>query len=48
MSNKSKLIILLLSMMTVAAQSATPVSKEYVDEKIAILQAEINQLMNGG
>lgn len=49
LKNKKGLWLVLLGVLvTVTAYAATPATKEYVDEKIAILQAEITQIINGG
>lgn len=40
--------VLLGAVMTSVVYAATPATKEYVDEKIAILYAEIAQIINGG
>lgn len=49
MKNKKKLGIFLLGVITAfAAYASNPASTDYVAEKIAILQAEINQILNGG
>lgn len=35
-------------MVAFAVYASNPASTDYVDAKIAILQAEINQILNGG
>jgi len=47
--NKNTVWIFLLgAVVSVAAYASNPASTDYVAEKIAILQAEINQILNGG
>ena len=45
---KHKWIIFLGAIVAFTVYAANPASTDYVDEKIAILQAEINQINNGG
>ena len=47
-NKKGLWLILLGAVVTLSAYAATPASTQYVDEKIAILQAEITQIINGG
>ena len=49
MRNKNLWFVLLLgAVATFTVYAAAPATKEYVDEKIAILQAEITAIINGG
>lgn len=48
LNKKGLWFVLLGAVATFMAYAATPASKEYVDEKIVILQAEITQIINGG
>jgi hypothetical protein len=49
LKNKRKIAISVLgALVAFAVYAANPASTDYVDAKIAILQAEINQILNGG
>lgn len=48
MRNKNLWFVLIGAVATFTVYAATPATKEYVDEKIAILQAEITAIINGG